>query len=112
MPQLYHPTLKGLTVSGQTFETDENGIVNVPDDKMNASVFSMGFVLAKARLAQLAAEDDTAIDLAPDPNEPGLTEHNDKVAPPSGMGGNKKSSGGTKDNPLADTGKKDQAPQA
>ena len=54
--QLYHPNKTSLTLNGVTYSADEHGIIDVPDSQMNSSVWTQGFVNAKGRLAQLAAQ--------------------------------------------------------
>lgn len=52
--QLYHPQKTELTLAGNTFYADDNGIITVPDNQINSSVWTQGFVSAKAKLEELA----------------------------------------------------------
>jgi len=53
--QLYKRNAKGLTVGGVTYPAD-NGFVDVPDDKLDSSVWTQGFVIGAPVVAALDAE--------------------------------------------------------
>jgi hypothetical protein len=59
MPQIYKPHTTSVTVLGETYTADENGIIDIPDDKFSPTVFSQGFVSAIGRINQLAREAST-----------------------------------------------------
>lgn len=64
--KIYKQNTTSITLSGQTYTSDENGIIDVPD-QLAANAFTQGFVSAKARmklLAQAQAENEPA-ELAP-----------------------------------------------
>lgn len=52
--QIYNPSKTDITLNGILYAADENGIITVPDDKINSSVWTQGFVSAHNRLAGLA----------------------------------------------------------
>lgn len=53
--QLYNPCKTSLNLNGITYTADENGIITVPDDQLNSSVWTQGFISAHANLANRAA---------------------------------------------------------
>lgn len=67
MPQIYKPNATSVTVLGETYTADENGIIDIPDDKFSPAVFSQGFVSAIGRINQLAREASTADLTQPEP---------------------------------------------
>lgn len=66
--EIYKPGATRITLSGQTFTADENGIIDVPA-QLVANAFTQGFVSAKARIKQLAGV-DTLWGTRSDPAEP------------------------------------------
>jgi len=67
--QLYKANTNKLTLGGVEYVADDNGIIDVPDDKVSSSVWGWGFVSAKGRLAQLEREaaESVAVSAAADP---------------------------------------------
>ncbi len=59
--QIYKTGCNQITLMGATYAADERGIIDVPDDKINSSVWSQGFVSARGRIAQLDKESEAAI---------------------------------------------------
>jgi len=54
--QIYKQDTHQITLNGDTFTADADGIIDVPDNKITAAVWEAGFVHAKGRLAQLARQ--------------------------------------------------------
>lgn len=76
--QIYSPHQSRIRLAGIDYVADENGIIDVPDDKINSSVWSSGFVSAKGRLQELAAAQSAALSEAPISAEPAI----ELTAPP------------------------------
>lgn len=57
--QIYKAGTTTITLSGTTYQADERGIIDVPDDKINSSVWIHGFVSANGRLKELEAQKAT-----------------------------------------------------
>ena len=68
-----------LTLGGVNYTADEHGIIEVPDDKMNDSVWGHGFVSAQSRLKALAVEQAAATPVIPQPAAPVAAKIVDKV---------------------------------
>lgn len=79
MPQIYKPNTASVTVLGEAYTADENGIIDIPDDKFSPTVFSQGFVSAIGRINQLAREAAVA-DTANQQTKPVIVE--ESIAPP------------------------------
>lgn len=54
--ELYKSGCRELAINGVGYQADERGIVEVPDDKINSSVWAAGWVSAAGRLKTLEAE--------------------------------------------------------
>lgn len=54
--KIYKEGANSIVLNGQSFHADENGIIDVPDNKMTDSVFERGFVSAKGKIAKLQRE--------------------------------------------------------
>lgn len=54
--QVYQQGCDQITIGKTTYVADERGIITFPDSEVNSSVWSSGFVSAKGRIAELAAE--------------------------------------------------------
>lgn len=69
---IYKQGANGITLSGQTFTSDENGIIDVPAH-LAGNAFTQGFVSAAGRIKQIAGQamaDNTAAAPAPVPAKP------------------------------------------
>lgn len=53
--KIYKQGADRITLNGQTFFADENGVIDVSDTMHNSAWAGKGFVLATGRLAELAA---------------------------------------------------------
>lgn len=52
---IYKAGTNKITLRGTDYIADENGIIDVPDDKIDSSVWASGFVSARGRLQELEA---------------------------------------------------------
>jgi hypothetical protein len=76
--KLYNPCKTSLNLNGLTYTADENGIITIPDDQLNSSVWTQGFISAHANLDRRAAVTETqslappapALSPSPAPAEP------------------------------------------
>jgi LEA14-like dessication related protein len=55
--KIYNPHKTTITLNGITYKADESGIIDIPDNKMNDSVWGQGFVSAKGRIAELSTQE-------------------------------------------------------
>lgn len=53
---IYKAGSNKITLKGTDYIADENGIIDVPDDKIDSSVWASGFVSARGRLQELEAQ--------------------------------------------------------
>jgi hypothetical protein len=54
--QLYKRGAKSIVLGGITYQADGNGVVDVPDNKVDSSVWGKGFVIAGPVLAAIEAD--------------------------------------------------------
>ncbi|TAN71614.1 MAG: hypothetical protein EPN17_00990 [Methylobacter sp.] len=54
--ELYKSGCRELAINGVRYQADERGIVEVPDDKINSSVWAAGWVSAAGHVKALAVE--------------------------------------------------------
>lgn len=58
--KIQHSTKNKIRLDGEDYFADSNGIIDVPDNKINSSIWTQGFVVAKNPIAEIEKQAQAA----------------------------------------------------